>query len=86
MTGLRFGVVGVGRLGSAHARVLQEIPDVELAGVHDTDAGRAREVAEQVGYEDLSSFSKLFRRRTGLNPSEHRLKFGRGRFQRYLDG
>ena len=50
-----------------------------------TDATVA-EVAEQVGYEDLSSFSKLFRRRTGLSPSDHRLKFGRGRFQRYLDG
>ena len=59
MTGLRFGVVGVGRLGGAHARVLQEIPDVELAGVHDTDAGRAREVAEQVGSRSFPEIDDL---------------------------
>jgi predicted dehydrogenase len=62
LTGLRFGVVGVGRLGGAHARVLQEIPDVELAGVHDTDAGRAREVAEQVGSRSFPEIDDLLER------------------------
>ena len=39
---LRFGVIGVGRLGSAHARILGELPGIELVGVHDSDQDRAR--------------------------------------------
>jgi transcriptional regulator GlxA family with amidase domain len=44
------------------------------------------DVASQVGYEDLSYFTKLFRRRTGLSPADHRRKFGAERFRRYLEG
>ena len=62
MTGLRFGVVGVGRLGSAHARVLQEIPDVDLVGVHDTDTARACEVAEKVGSRSFPEIGDLLER------------------------
>ena len=43
------------------------------------------EISEKVGYEDVSYFGKLFRRRTGLTTSEHRLKFGAERFKRYLE-
>ena len=56
------------------AKQILETTDVSIA-----------DVAEQVGYEDLSYFSKVFRRRTGLSPSEHRLKFGRDRFRIYLE-
>ena len=62
MTALRFGVVGVGRLGSAHARVLQEIPDVDLIGVHDTDTSRAREIAEKVGTRSFPEIEDLLGR------------------------
>jgi predicted dehydrogenase len=62
VTRLRFGVIGVGHLGSAHARVLQEIPDVELAGVHDSDGARAREVAERVGCEAYEDAGDLLER------------------------
>ena len=64
---------------------VQVIRVEEAKQLLETTNASVAEVAEQVGYEDLSYFSKLFRRRTGLSPSEHRLKFGRERFQRYLE-
>ncbi len=42
---LRVGVIGVGHLGSVHARIYGELPGVELAGVADADAARAAAVA-----------------------------------------
>ena len=60
MTDLRFGVIGVGRLGGAHARILGEIPDVDLVGVHDSDPDRAREVAQTVGTRHFGQSDELF--------------------------
>jgi transcriptional regulator GlxA family with amidase domain len=33
-------------------------------------------IANEVGYEDPSFFSRLFRRETGLTPAHYRLRFG----------
>ena len=33
-------------------------------------------VAGEVGYEDTSFFGRLFRRKTGLTPTQYRLRFG----------
>jgi len=60
VTDLRFGVIGVGRLGGAHARILGEIPDVDLVGVHDSDPDRAREVAQTVGTRHFGQSDELF--------------------------
>lgn len=46
---LRAGVVGVGSMGSHHARVYNELPDVELVGVADAAASRAEATAETYG-------------------------------------
>ena len=35
------------------------------------------EVTRLVGYEDVSSFSRLFRKHTGLAPGIYRARFGR---------
>jgi predicted dehydrogenase len=43
------GVLGVGVWGEKHARVYQALPEAELAGVFDADAGRARAVAKAHG-------------------------------------
>jgi predicted dehydrogenase len=42
---LRIAVVGVGHLGQHHARILAQLPGVELVGVADTDRARASEIA-----------------------------------------
>ena len=47
MTRLRTAVVGVGRLGREHARVLGELDGSKLVGVHDVDPDRGRAVAEE---------------------------------------
>jgi UDP-N-acetylglucosamine 3-dehydrogenase len=44
---MRVGVVGVGAMGRNHARVLAELPEVELLGVADTNPETARIVAKQ---------------------------------------
>jgi predicted dehydrogenase len=47
VTGVQAGVVGVGSMGRNHARVYAELPGVDLVGVTDVDAERARAVAEE---------------------------------------
>ncbi len=41
------------------------------------------EVGEAVGYADTPSFRRLFKRKTGLTPAEHRKMFGLSRFSNY---
>jgi UDP-N-acetylglucosamine 3-dehydrogenase len=47
--GLRVGVVGVGVMGSNHARVLAGLPGIRLIGVADPDQQQARFVAGALG-------------------------------------
>ena len=57
MTGdhrLRAGVVGVGSMGSHHARVYNELPDVDLVGVADADAERAESTANTYGTDAVA--------------------------------
>lgn len=49
MSKLRVGVVGYGHVGRHHARILSELPDVELACIADIDRARAQEGAAAVG-------------------------------------
>lgn len=46
MEEIRVGVVGVGRLGQHHARIYNELPDIKLVGVADTDPHRATKIAK----------------------------------------
>jgi UDP-N-acetylglucosamine 3-dehydrogenase len=46
---MRAAVIGVGAMGRNHARVYQEIPDVELAAVADSDPVLAQETARLRG-------------------------------------
>jgi predicted dehydrogenase len=43
---LRIAVIGVGYLGRHHARILSDLPGVELVAVVDTNRPRAEEIAE----------------------------------------
>jgi predicted dehydrogenase len=58
--GLRVGVVGTGRLGRAHVRVLRSLPGVDFVGCHDADAARAREAATEFGATAFESLDALF--------------------------
>jgi predicted dehydrogenase len=46
---LSVGVIGVGALGQHHARHLASLAEVRLAGVYDSDAGRAAKIAADLG-------------------------------------
>ncbi len=59
MSRLRTAVIGAGYLGRFHAQKYAALPDSELVAVVDTDLERAREVADEVGCEALSSHTAL---------------------------
>jgi myo-inositol 2-dehydrogenase/D-chiro-inositol 1-dehydrogenase len=46
---MHIGVVGVGRIGAFHARVLSEHPEVRRLSISDIDGARAAAVAERLG-------------------------------------
>ena len=50
-TPLKVAVIGVGHLGSIHAKIYSEYPGAELVGVVDHDLERARALAEVRGQD-----------------------------------
>src|SRR4026208_1273891 len=62
MKKLRVGVVGVGHIGSNHARIYAELPHAEFVAVFDIDPGRAAEVAatcKTKAVESLNEFAEM---------------------------
>jgi predicted dehydrogenase len=58
----RVGVVGVGHIGSNHARLYRELSSVEFSAVYDVDLARANSIAEKYGAvaaDSLDDFAKL---------------------------
>ena len=51
---LPVGVVGCGRMGRLHARVLSQMPEVKLVGVVDASASSAEETAKLYGCESFT--------------------------------
>jgi predicted dehydrogenase len=56
---LRIGVIGVGHLGSLHAKMLSDLPGVRLSGVYDADTDRAGTVAGQYGAQAKGTMDAL---------------------------
>jgi UDP-N-acetylglucosamine 3-dehydrogenase len=56
---LRIGVIGVGVMGSNHARVLAELPGVKLVGVADPDRKRCDQVARSLSCASFSDARDL---------------------------
>jgi UDP-N-acetylglucosamine 3-dehydrogenase len=56
---LRVGVVGVGVMGSNHARVFAGMPGVELVGVADPDSKQADFVAKTLGCAAVATVAQL---------------------------
>jgi len=59
MDTVRVAVVGVGHLGSRHARIYSELDRVDLVGVVDTDTSRAEEIARQYGCRRFAGIEDL---------------------------
>ena len=51
---MRIGVIGTGRIGSAHAEVVRDHPVVDEVLLADADAGRADKVAAELGVRSAS--------------------------------
>ena len=45
----RVGIIGVGHLGTLHARMLAQIEEADLVGVYDSDPDRSRALAAELG-------------------------------------
>jgi len=56
---LRCAVIGVGHFGRYHAQKYAAHPGVELVGVYDRDAARARAVADEVGTAVIAGLDGL---------------------------
>lgn len=52
-------MIGVGHLGSAHARNWNEIPDADLVGVFDVDSDRCRKIANENGCQPFDQIEAL---------------------------
>lgn len=57
--GLRIGVIGTGKLGKEHVRVLKRIPEVEHVACFDIETTRSRSVAAEHGAEAFDTVEKL---------------------------
>jgi predicted dehydrogenase len=58
---LRIGVIGIGIMGSNHARVLMGLPGVQLVGVVDPDRGQREMVTRVAGCAAYSTLDELFK-------------------------
>lgn len=57
--GLKVGVIGTGKLGREHVRVLKRVPEVEHVACYDIVSERSRAVAEAFGADVYSDVEKL---------------------------
>src|SRR5437667_379244 len=59
MKKLRVGVVGVGHIGSNHARIYSQLPNAELVAILDIDPTRADEIAGKYKAKTAASLSEF---------------------------
>src|SRR5581483_237835 len=57
---MKIGVIGIGILGSRHARVWHELPDTELVAVCDLNAARAQNIAQQYNARAFADYHEMF--------------------------
>lgn len=59
---IRIAVVGAGKIGGHHARILSKVPEAELAGVCDTNYWRAKIAAWHAGTRAFKDYKELLGR------------------------
>jgi transcriptional regulator GlxA family with amidase domain len=69
--------------GKSPMEYVQALRIEEARQLLETTEAPVADIAEEVGYIDTASFRRVFKRRTGVSPAEHRRMFGPGRFARY---
>jgi predicted dehydrogenase len=62
MKKLRVGVVGVGHIGSNHARIYAEVPTADFTAVYDVDHARANSIAKKYGGMAMRSLHEFTHR------------------------
>src|SRR3989338_11353869 len=60
MDKIRVGVVGVGHLGSIHAKLYKEIKDCALIAVADTDSARLDQVSQALNIPGYTDYQEVF--------------------------
>jgi predicted dehydrogenase len=81
-------VIGVGEHGKNHARALKQIESAELAGVFDTDEGRARDAARELGvraFESLDEALAAVRAVSVVIPTSRHAELANRAFDRGVD-
>lgn len=67
MQPIKVGVIGVGHLGQHHARVYKNLTTTELIGIADTNADRAKEIAERHDTTAYIDFQPLIEQCDAVN-------------------
>ena len=60
MHNIRVGVVGIGRLGSLHAKIYRELENCSLAAVCDIDKTRLDEASQSLNVRGYTNYEELF--------------------------
>lgn len=63
METVRVGVIGLGLMGSLHARVYSQMPNVRLTAIADVDKGRLERASRQFSVPGFSDYHELLERR-----------------------
>jgi predicted dehydrogenase len=59
MNKVKVGIVGVGDLGTLHAKLYKDIPDAEVVGIYDVDSNKLNTVAEDLGLNVFASLEEV---------------------------
>ncbi len=59
MKKIKTGVIGVGRLGSLHAKIYNQMPDVELTGIYDIDKEKCKKIANLYNTKAFPDYKRL---------------------------
>ncbi|MDD2679730.1 MAG: Gfo/Idh/MocA family oxidoreductase [Candidatus Omnitrophica bacterium] len=60
MDKLKVGVIGVGHLGSIHAKIYKELPNCSLEAVSDTNKASLNEISQSLNVPGYSDYRELF--------------------------
>ena len=80
MKKLRVGVIGVGHIGSNHARIYSEISSAEFTAVCDVDTARANSIAKKFGpvaFQSLDDFVELIDAASVATPTNTHYEIGK---------